>query len=357
MNDDPAQAGQLDAAQLRVLLTLSRELLQTDEVGASLQLVGQTLAEIIHPASILLLLRAYGLDIVEFDSHGLARPAGTDHPLYETGMSLLPDLDAAAGAALRPDRQCKQVGQRILALAVPAYAAVAILVARWDHDLDDRELDQYQRSIVAVLELGAAALGKLEATRALERLVGIQREEIAATSLTHAEELARRDEAAVALNLLALTDVLTGLYNRRGFFLQAEHLHKVARRRRTKSAVIFADIDGLKRVNDELGHDSGDALIRDAALAFRQSFRQADVVSRLGGDEFVAYTLDDEQPGVLLARIQANLDALNLTGERPYAVKLSAGVVQCDPAGEQTLSDYLLLADERMYAEKRSRAQ
>jgi diguanylate cyclase (GGDEF)-like protein len=256
---------------------------------------------------------------------------------------------------VRSVRQCKQVGLRTLALAVPAYAAVAILVATWDHDLDGDELDLYQRIIVAILELAAAALGKLEATSALERLVGIQRDELAATSLTHAEELARRDEAAVALNLLALTDVLTGLYNRRGFFLQAEHLHKVARRRRTKSAVIFADIDGLKRVNDQLGHDSGDALIRDAALAFRQSFRQADVVSRLGGDEFVAYTLDDEQPGVILERIQANLDAVNQTGERPYLVKMSAGVVQCDPAGEQTLSDYLLLADERMYAEKRSR--
>jgi diguanylate cyclase (GGDEF)-like protein len=155
--------------------------------------------------------------------------------------------------------------------------------------------------------------------------------------------------------MLSLTDVLTGLYNRRGFFVQAEHLFKVARRKRARSAVIFADIDGLKQINDELGHDSGDSAIRDAGAVFRQSFRQADVVSRIGGDEFVAYTLDDEQPDVILARIRANLRAFNLMQERTYAVSMSAGIVQCDPIGEQPLADYLLLADEQMYAQKRSR--
>lgn len=355
MEHDPGQAGQLEAAQLRVLLTLSRELLQTDEAGISLRLVGQTLVEIIHPESTLLLLRGYGLDIVEFDSKGLARPAGKDHPLYATGMALLSELDCAAGGDLRANRQCKQVGLRTLALAVPACAAVAILVATWDQDVDSEERDRYARTMLAILELAAAALGKIEARSTLERLVGIQREQIASTSATHAAELARRDEAVTAMNMLSLTDVLTGLYNRRGFFVQAEHLYKVARRKRTRSAVIFADIDGLKRLNDELGHDSGDSVIRDAARVFSQSFRLVDVVSRLGGDEFVAYTLDDEQPERILDRIQANLDAFNLMGERPYVVSMSAGIVQCDPASEQTLSDYVLLADERMYAQKRSR--
>jgi diguanylate cyclase (GGDEF)-like protein len=157
------------------------------------------------------------------------------------------------------------------------------------------------------------------------------------------------------MRTLSLTDVLTGLYNRRGFFVHAEQVFKVAQRKRTKSAVIFADIDGLKRVNDELGHDIGDRLIRDAALVFRQSFRQADVVSRLGGDEFVAFTLDDEQPGVILERIQAHLRAFNLMQERPYAVSISAGVVQCDPWDGRTLSHYVLAADEQMYVQKRSR--
>ena len=129
----------------------------------------------------------------------------------------------------------------------------------------------------------------------------------------------------------------------------------MAQRKRARSAVIFADIDGLKHVNDELGHDAGDALIRDAAQVFRQSFRQADVVSRLGGDEFVAYTLDDDRPHAILERIEANLHAFNLMQERPYRISISAGVVSCDPLGEKALVEYVLLADEQMYARKRSR--
>jgi GGDEF domain-containing protein len=90
----------------------------------------------------------------------------------------------------------------------------------------------------------------------LEQLVCDQREEMANTSVTHAAELTRRDEAATEMRMLSLTDVLTGLYNRRGFFLQAEQIYKLARRKHTQSAAIFADVDGLKQVNDKLGHDA-----------------------------------------------------------------------------------------------------
>jgi hypothetical protein len=63
----------------------------------------------------------------------------------------------------------------------------------------------------------------------------------------------------------------------------------------------------------------------------------------------------DEQPGVILQRIQANLCAFNLMQERPYTVSMSAGIVQCDLSGGQTLSHHVLLTDEQMYAQKRSR--
>lgn len=106
--------------------------------------------------------------------------------------------------------------------------------------------------------------------------MGDQRERIASASSAHAAELARRDETETEMRLLSLTDVLTGLYNRRGFFVEAERIFKVAERQRARSAVIFADIDGLKGVNDQLGHDAGDGLIRDAAYVLHQSLRQAD---------------------------------------------------------------------------------
>ncbi|GAB2847020.1 hypothetical protein GCM10027277_13790 [Pseudoduganella ginsengisoli] len=351
------EAQQLPPDQLRVLLTLSRDLLQNDEAGGSLQLVGRALAEMIQCDSALLLLRSDQLNAVGFDCHGIAHPASAGHPLYQTAMSLL--SGARSATDMRGEWQRTQDGQCMLALAVPAPApvqdTVAVLAVAWEHQLDVAALEKGRRALSYILQLAAAALGKLEAHSELERCVTDQRDEIAHTSVTHAAELARRDEAAAEMRLLSLTDVLTGLYNRRGFFLQAEQIYKLARRNRTKSAVIFADIDGLKRVNDELGHEAGDRLIQDAAQVFRESFRHADVVARLGGDEFVAYTLDDEKPGVILHRIQANLSAFNLMKERPYMVSISAGVVQCDASGGQLLSHYVLLADEQMYAQKRSR--
>ena len=351
------KAAHLDAAQLRVLLTLARELFQSDEVSSSLRVVGRTVVDMIRSDSALLLLRGERLEIAAFDARGVLRPAGTEHPLYAAGMALILDVDGTAARNTQGDGQCEDVGMRMrtLTLAVPAHAAVAALAVAWDHDLAPAQLDGHKRTLSMILELAAAALGKIEACSSLERLVSNQSDQIATTSVTHAAELAQRDEATSEMRMLSLTDVLTGLYNRRGFFLQAEHMLKVARRNRSKSAVIFADIDGLKRVNDDLGHDTGDSLIRDAGSVFRHSFRQADVVARLGGDEFVAYTLDDEQPSVILERIRANLHAFNLMQERSCDLSMSAGVVQCDPCGERTLSDYVLLADEQMYVQKRRR--
>jgi diguanylate cyclase (GGDEF)-like protein len=351
-----APEAQLGAPQLRLLLTLSRELLQTDDAHASLALVGHALADMIQADSALLvLLDGDGIDIVAFDSRGAAHAAGTGHPLYATAAPLL--SGTRRGAQHQPDGnpQGEHDAARKTAVAAPAQAAVAALAARWDHDLDAPGMAAARAVLSCILELGAAALGKIASRHSLERLAARQREQIANTSVAHAAELEQRDRAATEMHTLSLTDVLTGLYNRRGFFVQAEQVFKLAQRRRTQGAVIFADIDGLKNVNDLLGHDAGDSLIRDAATLFRQSFRQADVVARLGGDEFVAFTLDDAQPGVILQRIREHVHAFNLPRERPYKVAFSAGIVQCDPAGGHTLAEYVGLADQQMYAHKSGR--
>lgn len=353
MRKNRVEAPRFAAGQLRILLTLSRDLLQTDEANGSLGLVGRTLAEMMRPDLGLLLLGGDRLNMVGFDKHGAPHDAGTDHPLYQAGIRLLSDTGRKT-EQIGADPQREDDGPRTLALAVPAQGAIAVLAVAWDHELNAAEVDAYEHALSYILQL-TAALGKIEAHSALQRRVSDQREELANTSESHAAELARRDEAAAEMRMLSVTDVLTGLYNRRGFFLQAEHIYKLARRRRTQSAAIFADIDGLKRVNDALGHEAGDRLLQGAAGVFHVSFRHADVLARLGGDEFVAYTLDDEQPGVILQRIQANLRAFNLMQERPYTVSISAGVVQCDSGSGHTLSHYLLLADEKMYAQKRSR--
>lgn len=336
--------------QLRPLLMLSRELLQSDDAIGSLELVGKTLVEMMRMDSALLIVRTEGTEyIVGFDSAGMARQADATHALYREGRECLGG-ERQTGALEEPAQYATTISA-----GVPHDAPVAALVAAWDREAAGDTLRERQRLLPYIAELSVAALGKVQTRCALEVLAPGQYEPVAGSAQEHAAELARRDMAESGTGFLSLTDVLTGLRNRRGFFLYAEHTFRVAQRQHAKSAVIFADVDDLRRVNEELGHDAGDRLIRDAARIFRESFRGADVVARVGGDEFVAFTLDDEHPDALLERIRQNLHAFNLMEERPYEVSFSTGIVQCDPAGDQTLSDYLLLADQQMYTQKRRR--
>jgi diguanylate cyclase (GGDEF)-like protein len=349
-DQDPA----LQIAQLRSLLTLSRELLQSDDLNDCLELVGATLAEVTQMNCALLFVPSDGRhDVVAFDRRGNPQKADRAHPLYRHAAAILTEARPAAVPPHGHDApQSETTGRNVLALGVPAGAPVAALAVAWDRDIDPAEQRDRRRILIYIAELALAALGKIQARAGGDKQVHLQAGQGTDSAQAHAAEVARRDVLESQMRQLSTSDVLTGLRNRRGFFLHAEQLFKVAQREQAPSAVIFADVDDLKQVNDELGRDAGDHLIRDAAEVFRESFRAADVAARFGGDEFVAYTLNDEQPGVILDRIRNNLRAFNLMRERPYQVSLSAGIVQCDPSGEQMLSDYVSLADQQMYAQK-----
>jgi len=344
-----------ELVQMRALLTTARELLQADDTQVVLELVGSTIAELSGAEAALLAVCGDDEEIVSIDRHGKPHPASPDHVWYPAAAEVLAPRSGMADNAMAARPAARRLGQHLLAVTVPAHNAVAALVAGWHGEATEAEWAQRTRTLSAVLELAAAALSKLQSRSSLEQLVYSQYAQMADTAQAHTEELARRDVVEGEMRRLCLVDVLTGLNNRRGFFLHAEQSFKLAQRRHARSAVIFADIDGLKLVNDELGHEVGDNLIRDAAAVFRESFRDADVIARMGGDEFVAYTLDDAQPLVILERLRANLHAFNLMQERPYRVEISTGIVQCDPAADQNLRNYVLLADQRMYAHKRSR--
>jgi hypothetical protein len=88
------------------------------------------------------------------------------------------------------------------------------------------------------------------------------------------------------LRRMGTSDALTRLMNRRGFLPTAEHQLTVARRDHTTMALMFLDLDGLKHVNDTLGHAAGDAMLTEGAFVMRETFRAADLIGRMGGDEF-----------------------------------------------------------------------
>lgn len=168
-------------------------------------------------------------------------------------------------------------------------------------------------------------------------------------------EVAERRRVEEALRQMAISDDLTGLLNRRGFFLQAEQELKIAHRNRNASLLVFADLDGLKSVNDTLGHDVGDRLIADAAQVLRQVFRDSDVIARIGGDEFVAFTLDAHDPAVVRERLRRAVDRFNGQENRPYRMSLSVGVVDCDPETDCSLEQLIERADSAMYREKQKK--
>lgn len=176
---------------------------------------------------------------------------------------------------------------------------------------------------------------------------------LAAAQSRQVEALRVSERDKIAACELAERDELTGLQNRRGFLAKSEQCLLMARVQQLACAVIFADVDGLKRVNDQYGHAAGDELIRDAAYIFNSVFRHADVVGRVGGDEFAAFTFDNATPGAIIERINERIAQFNLSGKKRRALSLSVGVINCDPQGAETLGNYLLRADEEMYRHKR----
>jgi diguanylate cyclase (GGDEF)-like protein len=154
---------------------------------------------------------------------------------------------------------------------------------------------------------------------------------------------------------LSLIDELTQLQNRRGFFELAEQALQIARRDQQTMALFFMDLNGLKQINDTLGHIAGDDALRDTAAVLRHTFRGSDIVARFGGDEFLALAhlhseLDIE---TLSARLREHLQEFNAAGTRPYQVDLSIGATLIDHPEDQSLEAFIARADEAMYSEKR----
>jgi diguanylate cyclase (GGDEF)-like protein len=156
---------------------------------------------------------------------------------------------------------------------------------------------------------------------------------------------------------LSFLDELTGLYNRRGFLGHARPQLDAAARLHRPMLLIFVDLDGLKPINDRLGHAAGDQALVDTAAVLKSTFRERDIIARLGGDEFVVLVTDASlvKPEGLLARLDQRVQAMNDRPHRPFVLAFSTGVSRFDPGTPETLEELLSQADRRMYREKRRR--
>jgi diguanylate cyclase (GGDEF)-like protein len=155
---------------------------------------------------------------------------------------------------------------------------------------------------------------------------------------------------------LSLRDELTGLYNRRGFYVLAEQALRLAQRSGEPFSVLFLDLDNLKQINDWHGHEAGSTLIQQMAAILSDTFRETDVLSRLGGDEFVvACRASSEEIHTAIQRLQNSTANLNHTSAGPYNLSFSLGHATTDHLIFQPLEDMLQDADQAMYESKRGK--
>ena len=172
-------------------------------------------------------------------------------------------------------------------------------------------------------------------------------------------DITRRKRMEEKLHVLSITDELTHLYNRRGFFTMAEQQIKIAKRMQRGMLLFSADLDHLKMINDTYGHTEGDLALRETADILRETFRESDILARIGGDEFVILQLEDIKLNAeqVAGRLQRHFDEHNAERNKPYTPSLSIGITYYNPAEPSSLEELLARADKLMYDQKRSRQQ
>lgn len=166
--------------------------------------------------------------------------------------------------------------------------------------------------------------------------------------------IARLATSNAELNALAFNDPLTGLPNRRALLDRLQQAERSARRHRKRAALLFLDLDRFKRINDSLGHQVGDELLKTVALRLRHALRDEDTVCRLGGDEFVVLLGEIDaatDPGVVARKLIETLQEPMKLAEYDLGVSTSIGIalIPDDGADAKLLIRY---ADMAMYRAK-----
>lgn len=188
------------------------------------------------------------------------------------------------------------------------------------------------------------------------------------TAVTHQRQLEEANKSLIEANEklerlthelqeLSIVDSLTELNNRRGFFYLAEQQVEIAKRQKRPMVLLYADLDDFKRINDTLGHQVGDHVLRETAEILKSTFRTSDIVARfarLGGDEFVVLILETAAPDpeALIGRLESNLREFNEREQRPYRISLSIGAAVFSPDNPCSVDELLLQADQMMYQAK-----
>ena len=175
----------------------------------------------------------------------------------------------------------------------------------------------------------------------------------------HVSESLQRITLQSNLKAQAIHDPLTGLYNRYFLYQTLENQKRLSVRYGRAIAFVMIDVNGLKEVNDKLGHLMGDQLLKDVSEVLVGACRNTDIVVRSGGDEFLIILPETgEELAVIVNRIQEKEKEWNekhVSGH--YRMSFALGYSWWTPDGNESLDDSISRADEQMYRNKRSMKQ
>ncbi len=175
-------------------------------------------------------------------------------------------------------------------------------------------------------------------------------------SLRRARDFQERiTEKTRELEYYATMDDMTNTYNRRmGMELLKNH-YALSKREGRRLAVCFVDIDGLKGINDNFGHVSGDKLIENISEILKSSVRESDIVARMGGDEFLVVLPEcgTEGAGKVMKRVEERIALYNKASSRGYRASVSYGIAESSYGDRESVEKLLMEADNRMYSMKK----
>lgn len=159
------------------------------------------------------------------------------------------------------------------------------------------------------------------------------------------------------LNRMSMIDELTGIYNRRGFYVTANRILKATENEGKNAVLIFGDLDNLKTINDTFGHDDGDYAIVSAANFIKGSLRTSDVVGRIGGDEYAAFAICENKEIIskLPSRIKNIAKLHNLRSSKPYNVTISIGLYELVCSPTLNIQEFMDKADSALYEDKKKK--
>ena len=162
-----------------------------------------------------------------------------------------------------------------------------------------------------------------------------------------------RHDILQSLYRTTIIDELTGLYNRRGLHTLGNQQVELAKRHNDDIFIFYLDLDGMKSINDTLGHEFGDKALTDTSNIMHKTFRTTDILSRIGGDEFVVVVVKAQHEfiPIIIQRLKEYIAEINSSNKK-YNLSISIGVSKVDLNNESPLDDAIQDADKEMYRVK-----